>query len=314
MKDLLKSLFKFIIYIVSVCVMILLINVVVNQNIVITTCRSSHYKITEKFNGYKILQLTDIHSIRNTKYKDKLINKVKELKPDSIFITGDLIDSEYYQKENEKFKAKEVELPDKLTIDFVEELTKIASVYMVYGNHEMMLLDDPENNVFKVALENLGVNIINNKVQDITIDGESIRLIGIQDPATLYKDKEYADVGENNQDKVKQILDDIFYSGKNSVADEKYTILLSHRPEYFKLYTQYPIDIALTGHTHGGIVSIPGVGGLYAHPQGWFPAYSRGVYKAENFQMLVGVGLGYSKIPLRIFNPPEIVELILNGQ
>ena len=316
MKELLGGLFKIIICILSFCIIILVINYFINQNIVITKCNITHYKIPEKFDEYKILQLTDIHSIRSTKQKDKIITKVKEANPNAIFITGDLIDSEYYTNENNKYNAKEIEFPDQLTVNFVKELTEMTTVYWIYGNHEMMLLDDPENNVFKIALEEMGVILLNNKIQDITIDSQSIRLVGVQDPATLYKDEKYATVGENNQDKVKQILDDLFYGeeNKSKMEGEKYTILLSHRPEYFKLYSEYQIDLALTGHTHGGIVKIPEVGGLYAHPQGWFPAYSSGAYQTENFQMLVGAGLGYSKIPIRIFNPPEIIEINLyNG-
>ena len=223
-----------------------------------------------------------------------------------------MIDAEYYASENSKYQSGEIDFPDKLTADFVKELTSIASVYMVYGNHEMMLLDDPENNVFKVALEESGVKILNNKIDTITIGESSIKLVGVQDPATLYKDKKYASVGENNQDKVKQILDDLFLNEDSETNnEEKYTILLSHRPEYFKLYKQYAMDLALTGHTHGGIVSLPEVGGLYAHPQGWFPEYVTGVYKTDNFQMIVGNGIGYSKVPIRIFNPPEIVTITL---
>ena len=315
MKDLLWSFLKFIIYILSICIIILIINFVINQNIIITNCLINHYKIPKNFNNHNIVQLTDIHSIRSIKQKDKIIDKVKESNPNTIVITGDLIDAEYYKEQNNKYKAKEIDFPEQLTVDFVKELTNIANVYWIYGNHEMMLLDDPENNVFKVALEEMGVVLLNNEVHEISIEDETIRLVGVQDPATLYKDEKYAKVGENNKDKVKQILDDLFYGEENQskMSEEKFTILLSHRPEYFKLYQEYPIDLVLSGHTHGGIAKIPGAGGLYAHPQGWFPTYSSGVYKSDVLQMMVGAGIGYSKIPIRIFNPPEIVSIKLNS-
>ena len=313
MKKFLWGILKFIIFIISFCIMILIINFFINKNITVTKYYIEHYKVSENFKDYKILQLTDIHSIRTEAQSEKIINTVKNEKPNIIFITGDLIDSEYYTEQNNKYKAGEIDFPDNLTIDFMKKLTEIASVYMVYGNHEMMLLDNPENNVFKNALEEIGVNIINNKKEVISIGEESIELIGVQDPATLYKDKKYADVGENNKDKVKQILDDLFSTekSKDDNKKEQYKILLSHRPEYFDLYKQYEIDLALTGHTHGGIVALPEIGGLYAHPQGWFPEYVTGVYKTENFQMIVGNGLGYSKVPIRIFNPPEIISINL---
>ena len=199
-------------------------------------------------------------------------------------------------------------LPDIFTIDFCKELTEIAKVYYVYGNHEMMLLDDPENNAFKTKLESLGVTILNNKEDIITLGKESFRLIGLQDPATLYKDKKYAFIGESNKERMDSILHDLFLDKDENL----FTICLSHRPEYFEMYDKYNIDLALTGHTHGGIAKLPLVRGIYAHPQGWFPEYSYGEYKTEDFTMIINAGIGYSKLPIRIFNPPEINVITLN--
>ena len=294
------------------------INVLINQKIFVTQYKISSNKIPNEFDEYKIMQLTDIHSIRDTKQKDNLINKVKKLNPDLICVTGDLIDSPYYSEQNAKYEAKEIKIPDSLTIDFMSELTDIAEVYFVYGNHEMMLLDDPENNVFKIALENLGVNILNNKVDYITINNEKIRLVGIQDPATLYKDKKYAYVEKNNYEKVKSILDNLFYiDGNENITSEKdellFNIVLSHRPEYFELYSNYNIDLLLSGHTHGGVIVLPFVGGIYAHPQGWLPKFTSGIYEKDTFKMIIGRGIGYSGIQIRIFNPPEIIEITLKS-
>ena len=198
----------------------------------------------------------------------------------------------------------------------MKELLDIADVYYVYGNHEMMLLDDPENNIFKTSLEEAGVKILNNKIDYINIGDKKIQISGIQDPATLYKDKKYAYVGENNQDKVKQILNDLSLNKKDNSEinnnEELYNIVLSHRPEYFEMYSEYDIDLLLSGHTHGGVVILPFVGGIYAHPQGWFPKYTSGIYEKDDFKMIIGRGIGYSGIKLRIFNPPEINEIILD--
>lgn len=296
--------------IIVILLTIYIINLLINQNVYITKYKVSSNKIPNEFDEYKIVQLTDVHSIRDIKQKYKLINKIKKLNPDIIMVTGDLIDSPYYSEENSKYIKKEVEIPDRLTIEFMEELTDIAEVYFVYGNHEMMLLDDPQNNVFKVALENLGVNILNNKIDYITINDEKIRLVGVQDPATLYKDKKYAYVGKNNADKVKQILDDLLVENKE---EDLYNIVLSHRPEYFELYSNYNIDLLLSGHTHGGVIVLPFVGGLYAHPQGWLPKYTSGIYEKDTFKMIIGRGIGYSGIQIRIFNPPEIIEITLKS-
>ena len=76
-------------------------------------------------------------------------------------------------------------------------------------------------------------------------------------------------------------------------------------------YDKYNIDLALTGHTHGGIVKLPVINGIYAHPQGWLPKYSYGIYKTNNFSMIISGGIGYSKLLIRIFNPPEICTITL---
>ena len=207
-----------------------------------------------------------------------------------------------------RYNNKEVGLPDIFTIDFCKELTEIAKVYYVYGNHEMMLLDDPENNVFKTKLESLGVTILNNKEEIITLGKESFRLIGLQDPATLYKDKKYAFIGESNKERMDSILHDLFLDKDENL----FTICLSHRPEYFDLYQKYPIDVVFTGHAHGGIARLPFIGGVYAHAQGWFPKYSEGLHiDDDRLNMICGRGIGNSTINFRFMNPPEIVVTTL---
>lgn len=316
MKKILKNIFKITFIIIVILLFIYIINVLINKNIYITKYKISSNKLPIEFDDYKIVQLTDIHSIRDEKQKEDLIENIKTLNPDLICVTGDLIDSPFYSEENIKYEEGKIDIPDKLTIEFMKELLDIADVYYVYGNHEMMLLDDPENNIFKTSLEEAGVKILNNKIDYINIDDKKIQISGIQDPATLYKDKKYAYVGENNQDKVKQILNDLGLDKKDNSetnnSEELYNIVLSHRPEYFEMYSEYDIDLLLSGHTHGGIVVLPFVGGIYAHPQGWFPKYTSGIYEKDDFKMIIGRGIGYSGIKLRIFNPPEINEIILD--
>ncbi len=288
-------------------------NIILNKNIFVREYKIQSEKITEKFNNYKIVQITDVHSIRNEISLEKIINKVKKENPDIICVTGDLIDAEYYSSQNVLYKNNDIKQIEELTVEFMKSLKELADTYYIYGNHEMMLLDDPENNEFKNDLENIGIKILNNKIEVLEIDGEKINLIGIQDPSTLYKDEKYAYINGTNKDKVQVILDDLFFE----IAEENknnFTILLSHRPEYFELYDKYNIDLALTGHTHGGIAKLPIVKGIYAHPQGWFPEYSYGIYKTNDFSMIINGGIGYSKLPIRIFNPPEICTITLEKE
>lgn len=305
---------KKILFILKILIILLAIlvtfNMILNKSIFVKEYEVKSEKISENFEGYKIVQITDIHSIRNEIQLEKIINKVKKQKPNLICVTGDLIDSDFYSIQNSLYQNNEIKQIEELTVKFMSELVKITETYYIYGNHEMMLLDDPENNSFKCDLEKIGVKILNNKIHVLEKDGESINLIGIQDPATLYKDKKYAYVGNSNKERVQNILNDLFIE----IPEENiknFTLLLSHRPEYFELYDKYEIDLALTGHTHGGIVKLPIIKGIYAHPQGWFPKYSYGIYKTNDLTMIINGGVGYSKLPIRIFNPPEITTIIL---
>lgn len=268
--------------------------------------KSKKYSIDAK--DFKILQLSDIHSLRSYEQIGKIISKVKRERPDIIFITGDLIDSRYYNEQNNLFLEGKITMIEEHTIAFMETLLDLADVFYVYGNHEMMLLDDPSNNVFKVTLEDMGVQILNNKISKYQYGESTINIIGLQDPATLYKDPKYAYVEGSHQNVVNAILDDLMLELTEEDL-QNFTILLSHRPEYFDLYQEYPLDLVFSGHTHGGLVRLPLLGGLYAHPDGFFPDYSGGRYKTETMDLIVNRGIAYPKVPIRIFNPPEIVTV-----
>lgn len=277
-----------------------------NTTIVVSNYLVESEKITSDFDGYQILQLTDLHSTTQSMV-EKTVAIVNEQKPDLIVITGDLIDSTVYNKELQAYNAGETgEIPGTRMLQMLEQIKEVAPIYFIYGNHEMMLLDDPQNNSFKVALEEMGVQILNINNATITKGNTSINLLGIQDPATLYKDTTYAYV-DSTESRVKMMLNEV----TDGVDTHNFTILLSHRPEYFEVYQEYDIDLALTGHAHGGQFRIPFIGGIYAPNQGYFPTYDKGVYESDNFKMIVGVGIGNSKIPVRIFNTPEIVVVTL---
>lgn len=279
--------------------------------------------LPKAFEGFRILQLTDIHSVRSLEQLDLMMEKVKQEAPDLIVVTGDLVDSYYYtssanelvllrsEMQSDPGEAMDImeTVPDALTLQFMEHLLTVAPVYMVYGNHEMVLLDDPEKNPFRVAMEEAGVVLLNHEKVHLEKGGDSLWLTGVQDPIVLYKDKLFAGSGENNRERLTAELDYVM----DGLAEEDYVILLSHRPEYFELYAKYPVDLAFTGHAHGGQVRLPLVGGLYAPGQGWFPKYTAGFYEQGNLRMVTGRGIGNSKNLTRVFNPPEMVVVELEN-
>lgn len=95
-----------------------------------------------------------------------------------------------------------------------------------------------------------------------------------------------------------------------SLTDESYTVLLSHRPELFDIYQTFGMDLVLAGHTHGGQIRLPFIGGLYGSDT-FFPEYDAGLFEQEGTAMIVSRGLGNSLFPLRINNRPEVVVITL---
>ena len=278
-------------------------NVYWNSRIVVHTYTHVNEEVPQAFDGFRIVQLTDLHSVRSEKQGQLVYDMICGQNPDVICVTGDLVDSRYYAKHGVEGEA--------LTLALMEKLITLAPVYFIYGNHEMILLDDPQNNAFKNALEKLGVQNINNELvcYQRQEDGDKVYIGGIQDPSTLYKDYRYAFLS-NNGERMEAMLDAVTVGVRN----EEFFLLLSHRPEYWEMYDQYPVDLVLTGHAHGGQFRLPFIGGVYAPGQGFLPKYTAGLYETDDLEMYVGTGIGNSVIPVRIFNPPEILTIILETQ
>ncbi len=294
---------KYMIIALLVLVFSVIWNIYWNDKITVHTYIHANEDVPEDFDGFRIVQLTDIHSVRTEEQGELIYTTCAAQNPDIICITGDLVDSRYYSEHGPDGEA--------LTLELVEKLLTLCEVCFVYGNHEMILLDDPQNNEFKVALEEMGVQIINNDLVRCGMQkgGGDIVIAGIQDPSTLYKDYEYAFM-DSNAERMEAMMDHV----TEGVEEDDFLLLLSHRPEYFELYDQYPVDLCLSGHAHGGQFRFPILGGVYAPGQGFFPKYTAGLYATEDFEMYVGTGIGNSVIPVRIFNPPEILTIILEAK
>ena len=152
-----------------------------------------------------------------------------------------------------------------------------------------------------MGLAEAGVIVLENQKVEITREGESITLMGIDDPSFqesyLFGDAESV---------ARQAIDDL------QNESDGYTILLSHRPELFSLYVETEMDLVFSGHAHGGQFRLPLIGGLVAPNQGFFPKYDAGLFSEDNTTMIVSRGVGNSIIPLRFNNRPEIISVELN--
>jgi predicted MPP superfamily phosphohydrolase len=257
-----------------------------NNNIVISKYNIKSSTLPKGFNGFKIVQISDLHNKVFYKDNNTLVKKIKSQKPDIIVITGDLVDRRKYNEEN--------------ALSFIDKIKSIAPIYYVNGNHEGW---SGKFESLEKKLEEEGVFVLRNESSVYEKGKEQILILGLDDPAfnTANHSEDYM-----NEGIIKKGLSDIN-------DDKKFRILLSHRPELFDLYVDNNIDVAFTGHAHGGQVIIPFIGGIIAPNQGFWPKYYKGMYTKNNTTMVLSRGLGNSIIPQRIFNRPEIVSVTLNS-
>ena len=120
----------------------------------------------------------------------------------------------------------------------------------------------------------------------------------------------------NGKEKAKEstVKAELELTGLATLNSNLYTILLSHRPEFFELYEEYPIDLTLSGHAHGGQVRVPFlINGLFAPDQGYKPEHAGGYYQLDSYELIVSRGLSLNPRLPRIFNPPEVVVIQVNG-
>ena len=242
-------------------------------------------RIPQGFEGFRIAQVSDLHNAEFGEGNEQLIQLLSQTDPDIIVLTGDLIDSRHTDIE--------------IALDFARQAIKLAPVYYVSGNHEAR---GREYEDLKMGLAEAGVVILENQNVQITREGESITLMGIDDPS-FQEDYLFGD----SESVARQAIDDL------QNESEGYTILLSHRPELFDLYVDTGMDLVFSGHAHGGQFRLPFVGGLVAPNQGFFPKYDAGQFNEENTTMIVSRGVGNSIIPIRFNNRPEIVLVTLRN-
>lgn len=255
-----------------------------NNHIIINKINYENKKIPKAFNGFKILQISDLH---NKNFDGILSKKVKLVNPDLVVITGDIIDG----------RRTDVDV----AIKFIEEIKDNYPIYYVSGNHEN---SSSHFNELKDKLKNNGVKILDNSLEKIKRNDEFIVLFGVADVTRNKWSKE--DMLYKRNDYYRLVIDKLKKDLKEG-SKEEFSILLSHRPELINIYAEKDINLAFTGHAHGGQVRLPLIGGLYSPGQGIFPKYTSGIHKIKNTSLVVSRGLGNSGFPFRIFNRPVIV-------
>ncbi|MHA6252041.1 metallophosphoesterase [Oceanobacillus sp. CAU 1775] len=235
-------------------------------------------KIPEQLHNKKIVQFSDTHLGFHYSIEDleELVTEINNLSPDIIVFTGDLIDDPKYS--NEEF--------EQAISQSLLKLDAPEGKYWIYGNHDHggygtdRLLEIMDNAGFTL-LQNSHVEIHSNFI-----------IAGIDDMMLGKPDLRAALANAN---------------------PNSFTMLLAHEPDFADTAVQFPIDIQLSGHSHGGQVRLPILGHLYTPI--YAEKYVLGKYRIENkLDLYVNAGIGTTRLPYRLFCRPEIHEYTLKAK
>ncbi len=238
--------------------------------------------LPQSFDGYRIVQLSDLHL---AEYGEKLPDIVAKQKPDIIVMTGDFLNMGTSKTEGTQTQKLR---------PIVESLAGIAPCYYVSGNHEWA---SREMNALTDLLTELNVVYLRNEFVLLEKGGNSIVLAGVEDPN-----------GPADMMKPDELTENISHRYPN-----KYTLLIAHRNDWMSKYPNLKVNTILCGHAHGGVVRLPFAGGVFGDDMGFFPKYDKGVFNEGNYDMVISGGLGgYMSIP-RFLNNPEVVTIELKN-
>jgi len=229
------------------------------------------------FDGFRIASITDLHG--RSFDGDRLLRAVRGAQPDIIVLVGDIVD----QESNPAMVAP-----------LCSALTAVAPTFYVTGNHEWARSD------LKALLNTMteaGVTVLANDYRTLELGDARIVLAGIHDP---------------NASVVKTAPEDLTARIREAYPDE-YLIVLNHRNDALERWAELGADLVISGHGHGGVIRIPGIGGLVGTDRSLFPDYDAGLYALGKTTMAVSRGLGFIGLPFRLFNRPELMILELEA-
>ncbi|MCQ2407430.1 MAG: metallophosphoesterase [Oscillospiraceae bacterium] len=224
----------------------------------------------------RTVQISDLHKRRFSRGQKRLIRTVAALEPELIVITGDLV--------------SRTELDFHETESLLKELCAIATVIVAEGNHEADLSPGAYAG-FRDAVRRSGARLLDNEI----VRWGDICIAGLRLPPTYYRGGGFLAARGKYECTAGTLWDRL-----GSCPPD--TLLLAHNPRWFPAYAEWGARLTLSGHIHGGIVRLPGIGGILSPERTFFPRYAKGLYSDKDAEMIVSGGLGKP----RLFNPPEL--------
>lgn len=270
-----------------ICIVLLLVMICDSTRFVTV---SYQLKVPHLKKRMRIVLLADLHNKRYGEKNQKLLDAIDQQKPDVILCAGDLITS--------KPKA-----PMDNAMELVSALAGKYPVYYGNGNHEYRIYHEPAvygrmGERWRAFLKGHHVRVLENA--GVFLEEYHVRICGLDLPASCYKK---LDRGRVDKKTLNRLL------GKHT--DGVCSVLLAHNPVFFETYADWGAELTLSGHVHGGIVRLPWIGGVLSTSLTLFPRYDGGFYEKDGKKMIISRGLGSHTIPVRLFNPAELVSIEL---
>lgn len=258
----------------ALAILVVLTLIALDERLILRTYTVASPKLTAEV---RLAVVTDFHSSDNA---DDVVAMVASCAPDAVLLVGDLFDDDTQNRPTER------------TLSLMRQLSALYPCYYVSGNHEAWT---GEMDALYQQTEEAGVTVLRMSSGVLTVRGQRIALCGIPDPYEMVFSG-----APDTEEQIRQAME--------NVDSADFIVLLTHRPELLAKYAQFPLDLVVSGHAHGGQVRIPGVlNGLYAPNQGWFPKLAGGAYTQDGTTLIVSRGLAVRTRLPRIFNRPEVV-------
>ena len=291
-QSFLKRLLKFTLLLLVVGIGIVLYSRFIGTSVLVVKEYQIKNELFEKnFHGFKILHLSDIHYLTTIDYEDmkKVVNKINEINPDMVVLTGDLLD------ETIEYSNKQIEALEEL----LSQIKVTTNKYAITGNHDIKKTE------WETIIKNSGFVNLNDTYDFI--------YHGVGSPIMISGISSNLDSPEGIQTKIKPIeekmdetLPAVDQNGKKlyTIHNPIYHILMIHEPDYIESINYHKFNLILAGHSHNGQIRLPFIGGMM-NPKG-AKNYSSEEYTLDETKLFVSGGLGTSKIKYRFFNRPSI--------
>lgn len=242
------------------------------------------------FNGLKIVQISDLHlgSWTSEEPLEQAIEMINEMKPDLVLFTGDLVN--FTTKEADRFE------------DTLAKLNSRLGIYAILGNHDYgdyvnwPSAEAKQDNMTQLydLYKRLGWKLLNNESVVLESDSGNMAVLGVENWGFIDRFPKYGDIQKAMQ----------------GTQNADFRLLMTHDPSHWDkviIPGQYPIDLALSGHTHGFQVGIE-IPGIKWSPAKYLFKHWAGLYQDpdSNKFLYVNRGLGSIGYPGRIGILPEI--------